>query len=281
MSKLPFPYENLVADNEKETDKHWFVHCCFHAGDEGASMCINKTNPYKLNFKCFACGKYGSPKQFAKEMKLNPNFISEYVMEKDIKKPKICWEDRLKHKIAGFHPELILAENIGVGQKALRKFNIAINKANSHYLIPMYQGVEICGIQEQWIEKNERIKKSQRYSHQGWFVPDLDWDTKKPIYICEGFSDTTVLVDMGFQAIGRYNAAVIKPLVGIKDWEKVIIISDNDKVGLDGSKKLQSQLLSAIVAVPARDDHHYKDVRDMYLTLGSKKVKRWLERLEI
>lgn len=278
MSKLPFPYQKLTDDPEMEDDIRWWVHCPFHEGDNTASMCINKNNPYKLHYKCFACQAYGSPQQFAQKMKLNPNFINEDIKQEKIEKPKIDWKSRLKTKIRGTTIEGYFANNMGVSEKTLQKFNLAVNEVGLTHrlLIPMYQGKDIVGIQEQWVDKkNKRVKKSQKHSSMGWFVPQLNWDTRKPLYILEGFSDTATIIDMGLQAIGRYNAkAKIKPLDGTELFSSKIIISDNNDVGKEGSEALKKKLQGASVLLLPPE---YEDIRQMYRWLGRKETKKYLE----
>lgn len=270
MTKVPFPYHKLELKNT--TDKHYWVSCPFHTGDNEASMCINIDEPYKLYFKCFGCGAYGSPKQFAKKMKLNPNGVGEST-KKEIKKPTINWDKRLKDKIKGSFSEIILAKGIGVKKETLQNFQVAFDKNSGHYLIPMFQNKGICGIQEQWFKDDGiRKKKTQRYSQHGWFFPQFTWDITQPLYIAEGFSDTTVLLDMNLQTIGRYNALAQKLLSGIVNFDQVIIVSDNDDVGKGGSYSLSDKIPHSKVIMV----NEYKDIREMYLAEGTEKTKRFL-----
>jgi hypothetical protein len=143
----------------------------------------------------------------------------------------------------------------------------------------MYDETGICGIQETWFEGGERRKKCQRYSKHGWFIPEQPtYPLNKNTYITEGWSDTTVLVELGYIVVGRFNALHIEiPHRNIKDqfghWIPSYIISDTDKCGIQGSKKLQRLIPNSKILYP----FGYPDIRAKFLKEGVEQTKKWVE----
>ena len=101
----------------------------------------------------------------------------------------------------------------------------------------------------------------------------MKFDFKEPLFINEGFSDTTVMIDMGFQAIGKYNDLhkLDNRLIGlIKCFKHVIIVSDANDSGIRGAEELHKRLPNAEVILPEKS---YKDIREQYLGEGKYKVQ--------
>ncbi len=261
---IPYPYNNLEVFDEN--CKHYTCLCPFHREDEG-SFTINKGGRFPLWFKCWGCGVQGSPKQYAEFFKMNPDKI-EYVPIKKEKEVKIDWNARFTNNLTHL-PSVIkyLSLQLGLWESTLKYFDIG-----AYYktiLIPMFgTGNDICGIQEHWWEKGNHKKKLQAHSKHGIFKPKIPFDATKPIIVNEGFSDTACSVEMGFQAIGKYNA-LFKPnkqtIDGLKKFKRVLIISDNDDVGRQGAGELYEQLPNAVILVPPNP---YSDVREWMLAIG-------------
>jgi len=124
--------------------------------------------------------------------------------------------------------------------------------------VPMRDGLEtIVGIRL----RNERGKFAVRGSRQGIFTT-----TMKPqptMYVCEGPTDTAAAVDLGLFAVGRPNCccggADIREFCRRHAVRRVVMLSDNDKPGLDGARKvgLEIGLLFAVYVPPAKDLRAY------------------------
>lgn len=96
------------------------------------------------------------------------------------------------------------------------------------------------------------------HSRNGLFIPKMK-TVEGNVFILEGWSDTTCMVDMGFRAIGRANC---ETGVGyIKRWlyvnkkvAQVTVVADNDKAGKRGavnlSRELYGQIRVAVLEVP-------------------------------
>ena len=79
------------------------------------------------------------------------------------------------------------------------------------------------------------------------------------LYVCEGPTDTAAAVELGFFAVGRPNCCCGGPEIKIyarrMACSRVVVVSDNDKPGLDGARKVGGQLLLpfALYVPPAKD----------------------------
>lgn len=286
----PYPYNTLKC--VRETAEHWWFHCCFHSENE-ASLCVNKTNPYKLFYRCWACNQNGSAFNFAKKMKLStkdiPPITDAATILKERYKPKIDWKGRLP-KLGNYYYGymLDLAKNIGVSYEIIEKFNVGFFKGK--FLIPMYDKQGICGIQQRWYEGDKCIKRCQRYSKHGWFIPvnihSLDfYRNHSIIFITEGWSDAAVMIDLGYLAIGRFNALTVTSCpIHLNQFDKVYIVSDTDKCGATGSRKLQKLIPRSKVIYPCiknsdgKVTNYWKDIREMVKIYGKGVTKEWLKK---
>jgi hypothetical protein len=105
--------------------------------------------------------------------------------------------------------------------------------------------------------RNERGKFAVRGSRQGIFLASVP--AQKTLFVCEGPTDTAAAVELGLFAVGRPNCCCggdeIKVFARRHTVSRVVVISDNDKPGLDGARKVGSelQLPFAIYVPPAKD----------------------------
>ena len=83
--------------------------------------------------------------------------------------------------------------------------------------------------------------------------------SSRTLFVCEGPTDTAAAVELGLFAVGRPNCccggADIKIYARRHQCHRVVIISDNDKPGLDGARKvgLEIKLPFAVYVPPAKD----------------------------
>lgn len=152
------------------------------------------------------------------------------------------------------------ASSIGVSTKSLVAVGAAWAASHSAWAFPMYDGYgEIVGIRL----RNERGKFAVRGSRQGIFTSaecgtrSAEW--RKTLFVCEGPTDTAAAVELGFFAVGRPNCCCggdeIKIYARRLGVTRVVIVSDNDKPGLDGARKVGGELKLpfAIYVPPAKD----------------------------
>jgi len=162
-------------------------------------------------------------------------------------------------------PATALAEfatSLGVSTPSLAAVGAAWAAPHSAWAFPMCDGYgNVVGIRL----RNERGKFAVRGSRQGIFLASVP--AQKTLFVCEGPTDTAAAVELGLFAVGRPNCccggAEIKVFARRHDCRRVVIISDNDKPGLDGARKAGGELkLPFAVYVPPA-----KDVRE-FVRLG-------------
>jgi hypothetical protein len=268
---IPYPYNNLEV--LEENSKHWTVLCSFHKETE-PSMTINKGGKFPLWFRCWGCGVQGSPKQYAEHFKMNPKDIKYIPIKKEV--PVIVnWEERLCKEHYDIMVHRAFAEPLGISAQAMKKFRLGYYQGK--FLVPMFgEHGKIVGIQEHyWDAKTgKHVKKGQKHSKHGVFKPNIEFDITKPIIVNEGFSDTACSVEMGFQAIGKYNAlykCTAATISALKKFKRVLIIADNDEddVGARGAGELHAELPNSDILLPPDP---YNDEREWMLAVGYEKL---------
>jgi hypothetical protein len=283
---VPYPYQSLKLVGE--TERHWRFLCPFHKETEG-SFTVNRTEPYKLWCKCWACGVSLSPKSFAHsylqhDSKVVDSHIPACTDAVTILKEryKIDWKSKMPPaigQIKGCSQAKVLADLVGVSPEAINKFYIGFSGCTGRYCIPMYDERGICGIQERWYSGDKCIKRCQRYSKHGWFIPhSIVYPVCEPIFITEGWSDTVVMVEMGFNVIGRFNALHVQRHPEFDDKPYIYIISDSDECGIKGSQKLQKLIGGKIIYTPTIYPRIWKpkDIRELYLKQRKEWTKQWI-----
>ena len=105
--------------------------------------------------------------------------------------------------------------------------------------------------------RNEHGKFAVRGSRQGIFTADLPRQTT--LFVCEGPTDTAAAVELGLFAVGRPNCCCggpeIRSFARRHQCRRVVMVSDNDKPGLDGARKVgvEINLPFAVYVPPAKD----------------------------
>ena len=105
--------------------------------------------------------------------------------------------------------------------------------------------------------RNDKGKFAVRGSRQGIFLADVR--PQKTLFVCEGPTDTAAAVELGLFAVGRPNCCCggpdIRVYARVHECSRVVVVADNDKPGLDGARKVGSEvkLPLAIYVPPAKD----------------------------
>ena len=152
---------------------------------------------------------------------------------------------------------------LGLSSGALAYVGAAWAEPHQAWAFPMCDGYgNIVGIR---LRANDGRKWAVRGSKQGIFIGKAAW--YPTLFVCEGPTDTAAALELGLFAVGRPNCccggAEIKVFARRHDCRRVVIISDNDKPGLDGARKVGGDLkLPFAVYVPPA-----KDVRE-FVRLG-------------
>jgi hypothetical protein len=161
-----------------------------------------------------------------------------------------------------------LSQRLGVSKRSLKR--LCVGWDGKAYAFPMSnaQG-QIIGIRRRFPNGN---KVSVTGSKTGLFIP-TDLSPEGPLLICEGATDTTAGLDLGFEAVGRPNCnSKVKMTARLVKGRHVVIISDNDppkedgrQPGNEGAIVLANKLVFVCPSVrmifpPAK----YKDIRGWY-----------------
>ena len=155
-----------------------------------------------------------------------------------------------------------LARELGLSLASVVAVGAAWAPPHAAWAFPMCDGYgNVSGIRL----RNEKGKFAVRGSRQGIFLANAP--AQKTLFVCEGPTDTAAAVELGLFAVGRPNCCCggseIKIYARQHAVSRVVIISDNDKPGLDGARKVGGELkLPFAVYVPPA-----KDVRE-FVRLG-------------
>jgi hypothetical protein len=146
------------------------------------------------------------------------------------------------------------AASLGLSTEALTAVGTAWAAPHAAWAFPMCDGYgNVVGIRL----RNERGKFAVRGSRQGIFLANVP--AEKTLFVCEGPTDTVAAVELGLFAVGRPNCCCGGPEIRVyarrHDCTRVVLISDNDKPGLDGARKVGAELRLpfAIYVPPAKD----------------------------
>jgi len=125
---------------------------------------------------------------------------------------------------------------------------------------------EIIGVQRRFLNGDKRFVKG---SKNGLFIPRGLNIAASEILICEGVSDTIAALDMDFEAIGRVSCGTgVQMLCDYFTYQvsspKIIIVADNDLVGIQGAKKLAEALIAVnriahVIIPPVADLRAWKE----------------------
>jgi hypothetical protein len=150
--------------------------------------------------------------------------------------------------VAGF------AAALGLSASSLVAVGAAWAPAHAAWAFPMCDGYgNVVGIRL----RNERGKFAVRGSRQGIFLAEVP--AQKTLFVCEGPTDTAAAVELGLFAVGRPNCCCggleIRAFAHRHQCARAVVVSDNDKPGLDGARKVGGELgvPYAVYVPPAKD----------------------------
>jgi hypothetical protein len=158
------------------------------------------------------------------------------------------------------------AASLGVSAHSLAALNAAYAKQHRAWAFPMSNGHgQAVGIR---LRSNDGRKWAVRGSKQGIFIPNIE--PQRRLFVCEGPTDTAAALSMGLFAVGRPSCQGgnhdVLTLCVEKGIREVVIVSDNDEPGLNGARKLASELPTKTITYtpPA------KDLREFYRSGGAR-----------
>jgi hypothetical protein len=146
------------------------------------------------------------------------------------------------------------AQELGLSAAVLKCVGAAWAAPHQAWAFPMRDGYgNVVGIRL----RNQHGKFAVRGSRQGIFL--MDRVAQETLFVCEGPTDTAAAVQLGLFAVGRPNCCCggseIRIFARRHECQRVVMISDNDKPGLDGARKVGAELKLpfAIYVPPAKD----------------------------
>ena len=152
------------------------------------------------------------------------------------------------------------ASALGLSVAALEAANAAWAAPHSAWAFPMCDGHgNVVGIR---LRRADGFKYAVRGSRQGIFLGKAESgkaESGKVLFVCEGPTDTAAAVELGLFAVGRPNCccggADIKIYARRHQCHRVVVVSDNDKPGLDGARKVGAEICLpfAVYVPPAKD----------------------------
>ena len=231
-----------------EPNNVWCL-CPWHEDSSRPNLSISLNPEYIGRYKCWACNRDGrlNMEQIAHlDLKANNEYKHDYTMT-----PKMMtrWLQYTKD-CKGFlerYPllKISLAKQLGVPTKALDDWRVGWD--GNAYTIPMYtctgayRDGGIVGVIRRF---PDGTKKAVYGSRLGWMFPvNGHWD-ETTLYICEGFTDALALHNLGKLVVARPNCHYVEGVESlVAEFSEevdlnVIIVPDNDKVGIEGATKL-------------------------------------------
>jgi hypothetical protein len=146
------------------------------------------------------------------------------------------------------------AASLGLSPPSLAAVGAAWAPPHAAWAFPMCDGYgNVVGIRL----RNERGKFAVRGSRQGIFLAAVS--AQKTLFVCEGPTDTAAAVELGLFAAGRPNCCCggveVRTYARRHKCANAVIVSDNDKPGLDGARRVGQDLRLpyAIYVPPAKD----------------------------
>ena len=247
MKESDFQQLNIVL---AEHDKVW-SYCCYHKDTVRPNFSISLLDKYYGKCRCWACGK----REQLSYAQMDKLLLSRSIIYKNDKDKLLtrwkqftesCYDNLQKFPLL----KLGLAKQLNINTKSLDEWQVGYDGVS--FTIPMfredlseyYRERGFCGVQRRFPEGAKRCVTGSRL---GLMYP-YDRIGDYYIFICEGFSDGISVWDLGLQCIARPHCRHIEGIEELltegvlADTEKIIIIPDNDTVGMEGAIELRSAL---------------------------------------
>ncbi len=277
-----------------EYDKAWSL-CPYHKDILRPNLSISLLDRYYGRYKCWACGRAGC---LTKEQTDKLSLSDSIPYKNDRHKFSIMWKVYNKSCYDNLQKypllKLGLAKQLNISIASLDDWLVGYD--GDAFTISMYREDlgeykredGICGIQRRFPDGTKRCVSGSRL---GLMYPRIligDYY----LFICEGFSDAIAIWDLGLQSIARPHCRYVE---GIGDFlgyslgciDNIIIIPDNDTVGLNGARQLRDELDEVVVC---QDESGYdidceisifsfdgvKDIREYISVRGKQQVRQEL-----
>jgi 5S rRNA maturation endonuclease (ribonuclease M5) len=202
---------------------------------------------------------------------LEPPVIAVLDPVPDVRPAKIAWSEIQAECEATLSPELLeqAASMLSVPAEILRRFSIGYSRHWRAWTFPMRDPVT-----EQVIGIRTRTKDGRKFaltgSRQGYFVA-VKQKRQRLVYVVEGPTDAAALSGLGLEVVGR--ASCLHQSRELRErfrGRRVVIIADNDEVGIAGANKLSAYLEGFAAAWVIQPPDGVKDARE-WIVAGAKR----------
>jgi len=234
----------------KEHSMVW-SYCPLHNDTVRPNLSISLLDKYYGRYKCWACSAEGYlTKEQMSELNLSCS-IAYKNSEKNLltrwkQFNESCYDNLQKFPSL----KLGLAKQLNISTKSLDDWLIGYD--GESFTIPMFRDdlIEyrlqkgICGIHRRFSDSSKACIAGSRLGLMYSQKLIGDYYT----FICEGFSDAVSIWDLGLQSIARpycyYMDGIEEFFNSVQDMtiEQIIIVPDNNAVGMGSAEKLQDKL---------------------------------------
>lgn len=272
MTNKQFKQLNIVrVDRHRAT-----AFCVFHKDTNKPNLSISLEPEYYGCYKCWACGVTGKLTEVQMQQ-LQLKQVDDYKQRRNFRwnwyHLQRVYCDNLKR-----FPLFLdgLANEFNVTKQTLTNWSIGYD--GRAITIPMSNNYGCIGIQRRFPDGYKCCVDGSRlglFINTGFADDDI-------VYICEGFSDAVAVYDLGFQVIGRPNCKFTKYIEDIffeadgEFYGEIVIIPDNDEVGLLGANEL-ADILADYFNVYLFTFDGAKDIREYIKLKGKDYVRKELE----
>jgi len=268
--------QNLILNHKIKVEyisgNRCWCYCPLHEDNSRPNFCISLDPKYYGKCICWACGIKGTLSDG--EMKLlDLEPLKEYNTHS--KNYKVCWSKLIPSYMENLNRLPLLKEGLAheLNIKTHLLSDWLVGYDGQSFTIPMVEAGIYVGVQRRFPNGKKCCVTGSKLgimenSAYGTY-PD------EPIFICEGFTDTVAVNDLGFTSIARPHCHFI---TGVTDylnygeegydecWTNIIIIPDNDTVGVEGANKLLDSI---------RGDTDY-DCLSMFKFSGAKDIREYI-----
>lgn len=155
-----------------------------------------------------------------------------------------------------------LAEELGVSPESLKRLDAMFCPERGVWAFPMHNDRrEVIGVR---FRARDGAKFALTGSTAGAFIPTR-LDSRSPIMVCEGPTDTAAALTLGYHALGRPSCsgatAIICDVLIAGRPRDVIIVADADGPGRGGAVRLGARILGLCRTVRIITAAPHKDLR--------------------
>lgn len=253
--------------------------CFRHKDLHRPNLSLTYTGYYKGRWKCWACGATGKVtdstlkgilKRYSMGKRKPINYLDKFSYLTEWLKSREnligMTNDVISKTLDFVEPLDSLAVKV-IGQ-------LEVGWTGKSLLFPMYnERFSLVGVHKR------PEKRNLKGSTLGIFAP-RDIVIGNKLFVTEGVTDTICMMLMGYSTIGRTSANSCNKIIFnlLKDKKcSILIVADNDGVGIDGANRLANELATderdVLVILPPQG---YKDIKETVNDRGLDWTRRYI-----